>query len=395
MINEHRNSANSHIKYTTSNYNLTCTPQEELEAVLCPEPGKTYPGTSEGGRKLPPLRVFLSAAGCLEGYTPNVTEVGDEKAGDQDVGHDQGSNDTELNGGKFASVLRELEKTCGALTLSEEDKVDEALCLLMMARPGFSTTVARVQERMQAKVQGGDIMNMELFFECMQAEKKDWTKTLTQRVIETGRERFKLAALRPEEVLGIRLYTGPQFMHYNCVLRKFPVQLVESLEGNTYPTTIHCINSAIIKLSRACPLDPRIVARGSKGLRLPRQFAVKDALGCQGDVEMGFISTTSDLDVACNYAAGGVMAMVLMIERGAMDKGASIGSLSQYPKEEEILFPPLCNLEVCFFLRCPPRSQRELSLEPLAGWLLAKEWRCFCRRDISQPEAAGASAGDV
>jgi len=367
VINEHRNSANSHIEYTTSNYNLTCTPQEELEAVLCPQSGKIYPGThgGEGRRKLQPLRVFLSAAGCLEGYTPTGAEAGDEKAGDQEVGDDKVRNETELNGGKFASVLRDLEELCGPLTLNEEDKVNEALCLLMMARPDFATMVGRVQKAMDAKVEGGETMNMELLFKCMEAERK-WTKQITQTVIQTGRDRFQLAALRPEEVLGIRLYTGPQFMHYNCVLRKFPAQLVESLEGNTYTTTIHCINSAIIKLSRACPLDPRVVARGSKDLRLPLQFAVKDALGCQGDVEMGFISTTSNLDVACDYAAGGLMAMVLMIERGAMDKGASIGSLSQYPTEQEILFPPLCNLEVCVGVTpsaSPPQSPQCPTIE--------------------------------
>jgi len=79
------------------------------------------------------------------------------------------------------------------------------------------------------------------------------------------------------------------------------------------------------------------VARGSNGLRLPERFAVKDKLGCRGAMEMGFISTTTNLQVACNYTKGGVMAIVWDIERGAMDKGASIGPQSQYL--EEILFP--------------------------------------------------------
>ena len=186
MINEHRNSANSHIKYTTSNYNLTCTPQEELEAVLCPEPGKTYPGTSEGGRKLPPLRVFLSAAGCLEDYTPTVTEAGDEKASVADqVRIEEASKETELNRGKFASVLDELEILCGPPTLNEEDEVDEAVCLLMMAREGLATTLSNVQRDMQAEVEGGGTKNMELLFKCMEA-KKGWPEKFTQTVIETG-----------------------------------------------------------------------------------------------------------------------------------------------------------------------------------------------------------------
>ena len=71
------------------------------------------------------------------------------------------------------------------------------------------------------------------------------------------------------------------FMLYNAVMRQFPQDVVKELEGNTFTTTIHCINSAIIKLSRACPLRPRFVVRGSKGMRLPQKFAIKDELGNQ------------------------------------------------------------------------------------------------------------------
>lgn len=71
------------------------------------------------------------------------------------------------------------------------------------------------------------------------------------------------------------------FVLYNAVMRKFPKHIMEHLDGNTFTTTIHCINSAIIKLSRACPLRPRFVVRGSKGMRLPQKFAIKDKLGNQ------------------------------------------------------------------------------------------------------------------
>ena len=334
MIDEHQNHANSAIEYVSSNYNLTCMPKQELEAVLRPQSGTNYPGmgTGMGKRELPPLRVYLSAAGCLDGYQYKGKEVGNEKVGEKKV----------TDAAEISSVCQELEALCGPLVLNEEDTVKEALCLLMMGRQGSAKTVCKVQTDM---FEDGGTVNMELFFKIMKTQ-DGWTEEKTLKAIQKGRERFKTAALCPEEVLGLRLYTGPQFMHYNCVLRKFPKDVLESLKGNTYTTTIHCINSAIVKLSRACPLDPRRVARGSNRLRLPERFAVKDKLGCQGAVEMGFISTSTNLEVACNYTRGGVMAMVLDIERGAMDKGASIGPLSQYFMEEEILFPPLCNLEV-------------------------------------------------
>ena len=82
-------------------------------------------------------------------------------------------------------------------------------------------------------------------------------------------------------------------MHYNASLRGFPGWVLETMQGNRYVTTIHCINSYIIKVSRATPVRPRYVYRGSKGMRLPLEFAVKDQLGKQGAVEMGFTSCTA------------------------------------------------------------------------------------------------------
>ena len=64
------------------------------------------------------------------------------------------------------------------------------------------------------------------------------------------------APLMEEEVVGGRLYTGPMFTKYNTVLRShsgvdfFRTLNDEINRGNTYATTIHAINSCIIKLSR-------------------------------------------------------------------------------------------------------------------------------------------------
>jgi hypothetical protein len=118
------------------------------------------------------------------------------------------------------------------------------------------------------------------------------------------------------------------------------------MHGNRYVTTIHCINSAIIKLARASPIAPLVVYRGSKDMRLPKQFAAKDELGRQGDVELAFMSCTSQKSVALNFAKGTKMAMILAFERGAMNNGAPLSPLSFYMNEEEICFPPLCSLEV-------------------------------------------------
>jgi len=82
-----------------------------------------------------------------------------------------------------------------------------------------------------------------------------------------------------ELVAGI-LYTGPMYQKYNSVLRassgdKYMVdQNVAICKTNAYPTTIHCINSCIIKLSKltkACPLW-----RGTTNGALPDSFFVPD-----------------------------------------------------------------------------------------------------------------------
>ena len=67
-------------------------------------------------------------------------------------------------------------------------------------------------------------------------------------------------------------------------------QFERDCKGNLYATTIHGINSAVIKLSKlqvACP-----VYRGSTRAVLPAQFWQKDDFGLSGGVEFGFTSTT-------------------------------------------------------------------------------------------------------
>jgi hypothetical protein len=57
------------------------------------------------------------------------------------------------------------------------------------------------------------------------------------------------------------------------------------------------------------------------------------------------MSTTLNRGVAVQYA-GKVTPTLFTIDIGAVDRGASLRILSQYPAENEILFPPLSFLEV-------------------------------------------------
>ena len=117
------------------------------------------------------------------------------------------------------------------------------------------------------------------------------------------KKEVKRAALKEEEVIGLRLYTGPMFVLYNAVLRGFPEWDVKCLldqagKENRYETTIFAIASGITKLSKVTkvPVDRRLY-RGLGGMVLPKQFW-KDYLECH-------VSFT--LTIGQGEEAGGVM----------------------------------------------------------------------------------------
>merc|ERR1712194_867034 len=155
-----------------------------------------------------------------------------------------------------------------------------------------------------------------------------------------------------EEFIGARLYTGPLFVKYNGTLRAHTgvpftkAQAKELCEDNSYVTTLHVINSALLKLGKvmkACK-----VYRGMVGGRLPPEFWIPNAFNVRGGVEFGFMSTTTARSVALQYAKGdgSKLSTVFEIQLGMVDRGADLFWLSQYPHEREICLSPLTGLEV-------------------------------------------------
>merc|ERR1719506_2420244 len=66
-----------------------------------------------------------------------------------------------------------------------------------------------------------------------------------------------------------------------------------------------------------------------------------------GGVEFGFMSATGDRSVAVRYSSGtNVQGLILEIDQGMLDRGASLQRLSQYPHEAETCFPPCTGLEL-------------------------------------------------
>ena len=112
-----------------------------------------------------------------------------------------------------------------------------------------------------------------------------------------------------------------------------------SCKGNYYRTTLHVLNSLVVKCSKLTQATP--VYRGSARGVMPTSFWEKNEQGVRGGVEAAFMSTTTSRAVAVGYAGGpeasgeGRAPMVLELGQGMIDRGATLEWLSQYPYEAE------------------------------------------------------------
>ena len=145
------------------------------------------------------------------------------------------------------------------------------------------------------------------------------------------------AGLSPAEVAAIRLYSGPMFEPMNRALR--------SADIKDWATTIGCCYSGVLKLSFTS--KPARVYRGVKevDMQLPPEFLSCSEGKFAGGVERAFMSTTKSAAVALDYSGGGATpGSIFVIDFDMNSRGASIQWVSQYPHEEELLFPPCTGL---------------------------------------------------
>jgi hypothetical protein len=155
--------------------------------------------------------------------------------------------------------------------------------------------------------------------------------------------------LLQEELIGIILFTGPMYTVYNSVLSQFPANLANFFAPVNFTTTIHVIISAIQKLSLRTFVQ-NTVFRGTSGRGfLPDCFwESQEGLNVYGFTEFGVMSMTSSKEIALEYS--GVLSdrphpAVLAFAAGAVDRGANVQLLSQFPFEVEFTFPPLSYIQ--------------------------------------------------
>jgi hypothetical protein len=178
------------------------------------------------------------------------------------------------------------------------------------------------------------------------------------------------------EVVGGRLYTGPLFVKYNGVLRGLdsPIPFLKNAmiqlccskdvserflgesklwqpaagtlpyekakkEINLYTTTIHVINSCIVKMGKLTKAKP--VYRGLSLRILPEQFWKPNEQGVMGGVEFAFMSTTPDRSVAEQYSQDG-FGIIVEIQQGMMCASAMrcVGTRSPLPCPVPTIFLP-------------------------------------------------------
>lgn len=114
---------------------------------------------------------------------------------------------------------------------------------------------------------------------------------------------------------------------------------------NCYTYTISAINSGIRKLAQVtkAELEHRTLYRGTANMKMPTDILALDEKSVF--VECAFSSATPRREVALQYS-GTDCSSIFEIQTGAIDKGATLDWVSQYPSEGEHVILPLSNFQL-------------------------------------------------
>ena len=182
-----------------------------------------------------------------------------------------------------------------------------------------------------------------------------------------------------DEVLSVRLYTGPGHQPINEFLRqiaKLSGRLRLALAKSatyTFAATVANVWHAIRKLLAITPPSQMQspLYRGVRG-ELPTTFWVEDEQKMVCAVEGGFMSTSKNKETPIKYMAEGHHNILWMIEAKdesdvAFHRGADVSRLSQFAAEEEVLFPPYTILQVVKLPNATSEAGGNVGTIPRAG----------------------------
>ena len=182
-------------------------------------------------------------------------------------------------------------------------------------------------------------------------------KHIHSRRTPTSERPIEHAYLSEEEVIAVRLYTGPSYIVINDFLRQVGTlngtlrRALATHPAHTFAATVGHLCSAIRKLSAAATAEEaqRTLYRGVRG-ELDRSFFSKDRLGMIVATDATFMSTSTNRDTPLQYMSAEKNVMWRLRASPETDDGfhygADVSILSQFARENEILFPPCTMLAV-------------------------------------------------
>ena len=187
-----------------------------------------------------------------------------------------GSEEVFRNGlsGKVSTLSRSMEEEC---TLNDNGK-GKADYLYVVYQNAYSCVIDS-QYPHRIRDEGHDGMSLRDFANHTMAKK-----------------------LTLAEVAGLRMYTGPFYVPWNTALR---YQDKEPSLLEQWKTCISLLYSAVLKLSYLSKKG--VVYRGvsESKLKIPKSFYETNGDNFAGGVELAFMSTTTDENVALEYARRG------------------------------------------------------------------------------------------
>jgi hypothetical protein len=170
----------------------------------------------------------------------------------------------------------------------------------------------------------------------------EFHQQINLQVIENGHKRGieDPPLLNKNEVIGLRLYTGPAYVPINVFLRevaKVGAEWRKKLARShklTYAAIVGHIFSALRKLVRVNAPYTKLY-RGVRG-ELPDAFWLEDAFGCITAIDYGFMSTSINEDVCKSFLSPTQPNVLWEIRCSAEDNvgfhsAADVSLVSQHP----------------------------------------------------------------